>query len=86
MKALSRRCLAIFTLSAGLAAAGCSKIRLIEQFDMGPVTRNGLTMPGKSEGYFWVDQTDQPTEGKQWRNVDPDTLTPEQKDKLPPKP
>lgn len=70
-------------LATGVAPVGCAaKRRIIEQFDTGPVTQDGFTRPGKSEGIFWVDITDQPAPGKQWRGVDPDSLTPEQKRNL----
>lgn len=65
--------------AAGILLASCqSRSRLIEQCDNGPAGGP----PGASEGYFWVHPGDHPSAGKNWRDVDPKTLTPEQKSRI----
>jgi hypothetical protein len=79
------------TLAAGLPLAfacvliarGCaSRDRLVEQFDNGPLLPGGFSNPGPSEGYYWVRESDGPSPGKQWRQVDPDTLTTAQRKQI----
>ena len=69
----------IALMATGVGVVACqSKSRLVEQCDNGPVGGP----PGASEGYFWVGRDDHPTPGKNWRDVDPKTLTPEQKARI----
>lgn len=69
----------LFGLAVTLLIRGChSDPRLVEQFDNGPV--GGPR--GESEGYRWVGQHDEPTAGKTWKPVDPDTLTPDQRKRI----
>lgn len=84
----SRRSLTIFLgiAIAGLALGGllaCKSARmgehrLVEVFDNGPV--GGPR--GPSEGYIWIGENQNPPPGKTWAQVDPDTLTPEQRKRI----
>lgn len=72
-------CAAIGVLGSALAVRGCqSGQRLVEQFDNGPIGGP----PGASEGYRWVGTSDHPSPGKSWKTVDPDALTPEQRQRI----
>jgi hypothetical protein len=71
--------LALAAIGLGVGVVSCqSKSRLVEQFDNGPLGGP----PGASEGYIWVGKDDHPSPGKNWRDVDPKTLTPEQKSRI----
>lgn len=58
---------------------GCRRDRqLVEQFDNGPPGGPA----GASEGYYWVDPSDRPTPGKNWKPVDFKSLTPEERKRI----
>jgi hypothetical protein len=73
--------------SGGRAPLG-GRTRIVEQFDNGPL-RPGpdgklrMNSPGASEGYFRVAEDANPTPGKQWRTINPDDLSPEERKRLP---
>ena len=91
---VQRRLLVVFmVLVAAFAAAfltQCSRnwgrTRLVEQFDNGPILPgpDGKPQfnPGPSEGYRWVGENDSPPPGKQWRTVNPNDLSPEQRGQI----
>jgi hypothetical protein len=69
--------LALGTLYA-CNAAWMGQQRLVEVFDNGPVSGPR----GPSEGYIWVGENQNPPPGKSWAPVDPDSLTPEQQQRI----
>lgn len=79
--ARTRRTVSTLCVCVASAAVmlGCRPApRLVEQFDNGPPGGP----EGESEGYRWVGADDRPTEGKCWKTVDPDTLTPQQRARI----
>jgi hypothetical protein len=64
-------------VAVALVLAGCggNDWEVVEQFDNGPM--GGPR--GASEGFKKVHRGDLPTPGKNWKHVDPATLTPEQR-------
>ncbi len=62
------------------------KQRLVEVFDNGPLVRgpDGKThfQGGPSEGYIWVREDDLPPPGKNWRPVNYDELSAEQRQRI----
>ena len=68
-------------VGAVLVLGGCSGGSdwiVVEQFDNGPVGGP----PGASEGLRKVRKGDHPTAGKNWKQVDPASLTPEERREL----
>lgn len=89
-----RKLLVLFiVLVAAFAAAfvtqcarGWGRTRLVEQFDNGPILPGPDGKPrmntGPSEGYLRVAEDASPPPGKQWRTVNPNDLSPEQRKQI----
>ncbi len=72
--------------SRGWAPLG-GRTRIVEQFDNGPILPGPdgkpRMNPGPSEGYRRVGEDASPPPGKQWRTINPNDLTPEERKRLP---
>ena len=77
--------LAIAVVLVKCSRAG-GKQRLVEVFDNGPLVRepDGTThlQGGPSEGFIWVGKDDRPPPGKNWRPVNYDELSAEQRQRI----
>lgn len=62
-----------------LVLGGCQQRVLVEVFDNGP--HGGPK--GGSMGYRWVEDPSRPTTGNSWVRVDPESLTAEQRKRVP---
>jgi hypothetical protein len=69
---------------AGLLGRGCvANRRLVEVRSTGPLTPNGFTQPGPSQGYKWVTDADLPNPGSMWKPVDIDSLSEAERARVP---
>lgn len=72
--------LALAAIGMGIGVVSCqSKSRLVEVYNNGPVGGPG---PSPAGYYLWVGKNELPTMGNGWRDVDPKTLTPEQRSRI----
>lgn len=71
-------------IGAGLLGRGCvANRRLVEVIPTGPVTPNGFTQPGPSQGYKWVTDADLPNPGDMWKPVEIDSLSEAERARVP---
>jgi len=71
-------------IGVGLLGRGCvANRRLVEVIPTGPVTRNGFTHPGPSQGYKWVTDADLLNPGDMWKPVELESLSEAERARVP---
>ena len=74
--------LASIALSAWVIGCQQNKRRIVEQFNTGPAGGPWGHASGNIECYLWVRKNDNPPPGSGWADVDPNSLTDEQKARI----